>query len=80
MLAAVKDYTYDGYSEQDFRSDIDEIWLKIKPLYVQLYTYVRRVLATKYKGHVKLYGRLPTHVLGNVTIQNIGVDQCPMNF
>lgn len=58
-------YLYDGYLEDEFKTDIEELWQTVKPLYVQLYTYVRRVLSTTiYQGQVQRYGRLPAHVLG----------------
>ena len=59
-------YLYDSYSEDDFKNAIEELWQTVKPLYVELYTYVRRILATNvYPGQVQRYGRLPAHVLGN---------------
>ena len=58
-------YLFDGYSEDQFKADIEEIWTTVKPLYEQLYTYVRRILAENvYPGQLQRYGRLPAHVLG----------------
>lgn len=59
-------YLYEGYSENEFKAAIEELWTTVKPLYEQLYTYVRRVLAeTVYPDQIQRYGRLPAHVLGN---------------
>ena len=58
-------YLYEDYEEQMFKDSIEELWMKVKPLYTQLYSYVRRALSTTiYKGQVQRYGRLPAHVLG----------------
>lgn len=59
-------YTYDGYSEEQFKNEINDIWMQLKPLYEQLYTYVRRILATQvFPDQMQRYGRIPAHVLGN---------------
>lgn len=58
-------YLYEGYSESDFKADIEHLWQQVKPLYEQLYSYVRKILATEvYPGKIQRYGRLPAHVLG----------------
>lgn len=58
-------YLYEGYSEDEFKAAIEELWQTVKPLYQQLYSYVRRVLAENvYRGQVQRFGRLPAHVLG----------------
>lgn len=58
-------YLYEGHTEAQFKAEIEALWQTVKPLYVQLYTYVRRVLSTTiYQGQVDRYGRLPAHVLG----------------
>jgi len=62
-------YLYEGYSEDDFKVAIEELWQTVKPLYVELYTYVRRILATNvYPGNVQRYGRLPANVLGRILL------------
>lgn len=60
-------YLYEGYSESAFKMAIEELWQTVKPLYIELYTYVRRILATNvYPGDVQRYGRLPANVLGKI--------------
>ena len=62
-------YLFEGYSEDDFKVAIEELWQTVKPLYVELYTYVRRILATNvYPGNVQRYGRLPANVLGRILL------------
>ena len=64
-------YLYEGYSEDQFKEAIDVLWNTVKPLYVELYTYVRRILSTTvYAGKVQRYGRLPAHVLGKQSLLN----------
>lgn len=64
-------YLYDGYSEDQFKSEIEQLWLTVKPLYEQLYSYVRRALSTTiYKDQLQRNGRLPAHVLGERKIIN----------
>ena len=60
-------YLYEGYSEDEFKAAIEELWQTVKPLYEQLYTYVRKMLSsTIYKDRLQRFGRLPAHVLGFV--------------
>ena len=60
-------YVYPEYSEEDFKKEIQDLWVQVKPLYVQLYTYVRRILSTGvYKNNLKRFGHLPAHILGDL--------------
>ena len=58
-------YLYNGYAEDNFKAEIDALWTTVKPLYEQLYTYVRRILSENvYPDELQRFGRLPAHVLG----------------
>lgn len=57
-----------GYDEQKFKDEIESLWLTVRPLYLQLYTYVRRILSQVFPGQVQHFGRLPAHVLGTVVV------------
>ncbi|KAK4008639.1 hypothetical protein OUZ56_013772 [Daphnia magna] len=66
-------YLYEDFTEDEFKAEIEALWQTVKPLYVHLYTYVRRILSTTiYQGQVDRYGRLPAHVLGNMWAQSWG--------
>jgi peptidyl-dipeptidase A len=53
------------YESPTFRFDVEDAWEEIKPLYVQLHTYVRRKLRDHY-GPEKIHRRapIPAHILG----------------
>lgn len=60
-------YLYDGYTEDNFKKNIEDLWQQLKPLYVKLYTFVRRTLAEGiYKDKIPRYGRLPAHIFGKM--------------
>nr|CAD7196975.1 unnamed protein product [Timema douglasi] len=42
------DYWLQPYEEPNFRSHLEDLWAKIRPLYVQLHAYVRRKLREVY--------------------------------
>lgn len=61
----IKDYEADDFSEQ-----IETLWQKVKPLYLQLHAYVRRELRKKYGDDiVSKDGPIPAHLLGNMWAQ-----------
>ncbi|KAF4521439.1 hypothetical protein B566_EDAN010596 [Ephemera danica] len=47
--------------------DVEDAWEQVKPLYVQLHTYVRRKLRDHY-GPEKIHRRAPiaAHILGKI--------------
>ncbi|CAB3378676.1 Hypothetical predicted protein [Cloeon dipterum] len=61
------------YESPTFRFDVEDAWDAIKPLYVQLHTYVRRKLRDHY-GPEKIHRRapIPAHILGNMWGQSWG--------
>lgn len=66
-------YLYEGYTEDQFREDLKELYETVKPLYQELFTYVRRILADHvYPDNVNRYGSLPAHILGNMWAQSWG--------
>nr|CAD7455011.1 unnamed protein product [Timema tahoe] len=59
------DYWLQPYEEPNFRSHLEDLWAKIRPLYVQLHAYVRRRLREVYgEVHVPRSGPIPAHLLG----------------
>lgn len=60
------DYWMFPYESPTFRFDVEDAWEEIKPLYVQLHTYVRRKLRDHY-GPEKIHRRapIPAHILGD---------------
>nr|CAD7586832.1 unnamed protein product [Timema genevievae] len=61
------DYWLQPYEEPNFRSHLEDLWAKIRPLYVQLHAYVRRRLREVYgEVHVPRSGPIPAHLLGNM--------------
>jgi len=60
-------YLYDGYTEMDFKEDLEKLYDAVQPLYRELFTYVRRIMANHlYSDNVNRYGALPAHILGNL--------------
>nr|CAD7261310.1 unnamed protein product [Timema shepardi] len=59
------DYWLQPYEEPNFRSHLEDLWAKIRPLYVQLHAYVRRKLRGVYgEVNVPRSGPIPAHLLG----------------
>jgi peptidyl-dipeptidase A len=54
----------------DFAEELDRLWEQVKPLYVQLHTYVRWKLREKYGDIVPEKGPIPAHLLGNIWAQS----------
>ena len=50
----------------DLEEMMDQLYQDIKPLYQELYTYVRRKLHQKFPKFVDLHGFIPAHLLGKV--------------
>ena len=58
---------------QQFSAALDNQWLKIKPLYDDLNTYVKHKLSDKYgKDKMPIDGTIPAHLLGNMWAQSWG--------
>src|SRR3989442_15097692 len=55
-----------------FAVEIDRLWTKLKPLYLQLHAYVRARLAVRYPNLVTANGMIPAHLLGNLWAQQWG--------
>jgi peptidyl-dipeptidase A len=54
----------------EFTKELDRLWDQVRPLYLQLHTYVRMKLHEKYPNVVSETGPLPAHVLGNIWAQD----------
>ncbi|MBP6824482.1 MAG: M2 family metallopeptidase [Acidobacteria bacterium] len=55
-----------------FATEMERIWLQVKPLYESLHTYVRGKLRQKYGDVVPATGPIPAHLLGNMWSQTWG--------
>jgi peptidyl-dipeptidase A len=56
--------------EDKFAGEVDRLWNQVKPLYVQLHCYTRRVLNKEYGDKVvPKDGPIPSHLLGNMWAQ-----------
>jgi peptidyl-dipeptidase A len=56
--------------EAEFGADVDRLWNQVKPLYVQLHCYTRRVLNKQYGDKiVSKTGPIPAHLFGNMWAQ-----------
>jgi len=59
------------YEDKNFFFTVQDLWLKIQPLYRQLFTFVRSGLYKKYgEAIVRNDGPIPAHILGNMWGQN----------
>uniref|UniRef100_A0A0P4W2J2 Angiotensin-converting enzyme n=1 Tax=Scylla olivacea TaxID=85551 RepID=A0A0P4W2J2_SCYOL len=59
------------YESDTFRSDLQHLFMQLKPLYEQLHAYVRRKLREYYgEEHVSKRGPLPAHLMGNMWAQS----------
>lgn len=57
--------------EDDVKQTVQELWLKMQPLYRQLFTFVRKGLVRKYgEGVVRPDGPIPAHLFGNMWALN----------
>jgi peptidyl-dipeptidase A len=64
-----------GYdmSAADFETEVERLWLQVKPLYDQLHCYVRDRLASHYgEDKVRPGEPIPAHLLGNMWAQQWG--------
>ena len=53
-----------------FMKELDRLWNQVRPLYLQLHSYVRMKLHDKYGNIVSSNGPLPSHLLGNIWAQD----------
>ncbi|XP_058451314.1 angiotensin-converting enzyme-like isoform X1 [Malaya genurostris] len=59
------------YDDSEFFFSVNDLWMRIQPLYKQLVTFVRKGLVRHYGEHVvRRDGPLPAHILGNMWAQN----------
>ncbi|KAL7642767.1 UNVERIFIED_CONTAM: hypothetical protein RMT77_006055 [Armadillidium vulgare] len=65
-------YKEKGYMADDFQSDIERLWLEIKPYYQKLYGYVRYKLKLieDYEKYFDDSDLIPAHILGNMWAQS----------
>ena len=58
---------------EEFSADLERLWQQVKPLYLELHTYVRRRLIEKYGAVAKRPdGMIPADLLGNMWAQEWG--------
>lgn len=56
-----------------FAAEMDRLWVQVKPLYLELHTYVRGRLAEQYGEEIVQPGEpIPAHLLGNMWAQQWG--------
>lgn len=59
------------YDDPDFDMTLRDLWMRMQPLYKQLFTFVRRRLHNRYGDEVlRQDGPIPGHILGNMWSQN----------
>lgn len=59
------------YEDSNFAENMDKLWQKIEPLYMELHKYVTRKLAKMYPEKIKETDEyLPANVLGNMWAQS----------
>jgi peptidyl-dipeptidase A len=54
----------------EFTKELDRLWEQVRPLYLQLHSYVRMKLHARYGDVVPENGPLPAHLLGNIWAQD----------
>lgn len=60
-----------AYEDGDFYFVVQDLWAHVRPLYQQLFTYVRKGLVQRYGFEVvRPDGPIPAHLLGNMWAQN----------
>lgn len=60
-----------AYEDDDFYFVVQDLWGLVRPLYKQLFTYVRKGLVQRYGSTVvRPDGPIPAHLLGNMWTQN----------
>lgn len=62
----VGEYQRHQYEDPNFEKDIDDLWVKIEPIYKQLHAYVRYKLHQQYGDRVPLDKPIPAHLLGDM--------------
>jgi peptidyl-dipeptidase A len=55
---------------QAFSAELDRLWEQVRPLYLQLHSYVRMKLRQKYGDVVPAQGPIPAHLTGNIWAQD----------
>ncbi|XP_071103349.1 angiotensin-converting enzyme-like [Haliotis cracherodii] len=61
------------YETETFRGDLEQLFLQLEPLYIQLHAYTRRKLMEVYGESVfPSGGHIPAHLLGNMWAQTWG--------
>lgn len=57
-----------NYETNDVEQMVDQLWARLKPIYVQLHAYVRRKLRAQYPGK-NITDTIPAHLLGDMWAQ-----------
>uniref|UniRef100_H2Z6D6 Angiotensin-converting enzyme n=1 Tax=Ciona savignyi TaxID=51511 RepID=H2Z6D6_CIOSA len=59
-------YWRTNYQIRNLREQVEKMWAQLRPLYLQLHSYVRYKLKQEYGDHVNLTGPIPAHLLGEI--------------
>ncbi|KAJ8984249.1 hypothetical protein NQ317_007481 [Molorchus minor] len=61
------------YEDENFIEHMDELWMQVRPLYIELHKYVGRKLKMRYRNKLDLSdGFIPANVFGNMWAQTWG--------
>ncbi|XP_063315425.1 angiotensin-converting enzyme [Pelobates fuscus] len=63
-------YWRSWYTSDTFEEDLENLYLQLEPLYLNLHAFVRRKLYERYgEKYINLEGPIPAHLLGNMWSQ-----------
>ncbi|XP_075701161.1 angiotensin-converting enzyme isoform X2 [Rhinoderma darwinii] len=64
------DYWRSWYASPTFEDDLEQLYIQLEPLYLNLHAFVRRKLYERYgEKYINLKGPIPAHLLGNMWSQ-----------
>ncbi|XP_063816075.1 angiotensin-converting enzyme [Pseudophryne corroboree] len=64
------EYWRSWYTSSTFEDDLEQLYLQLEPLYLNLHAFVRRKLYERYGAkYINLKGPIPAHLLGNMWSQ-----------
>ncbi|XP_056404141.1 angiotensin-converting enzyme isoform X2 [Hyla sarda] len=64
------EYWRSWYAAPTFQDDLEQLYIQLEPLYLNLHAFVRRKLYERYgEKYINLKGPIPAHLLGNMWSQ-----------
>ncbi|XP_069808556.1 angiotensin-converting enzyme [Dendropsophus ebraccatus] len=64
------EYWRSWYTSSTFEDDLEQLYIQLEPLYLNLHAFVRRKLYERYGAkYINLKGPIPAHLLGNMWSQ-----------